>query len=411
MSYDLIVVGGGAAGLMAAGRAGERGARVLLLEKNERLGVKLLLTGKERCNLTNNIGAREMVKAFGPKGKFLFSALSRFDSAAAIDFFTRRGVKIKIENNNRAFPASDKARDILAVLLDYIRRSQVEIITGATVKEIIKENNLIKKVVLADGREFFAKKYLIATGGKSYPGTGSTGEGYNWLAALGHKVVEPRPALAPIIIKNKFVKNLEGVSLAGAKFIFQKDGRNIDSRTGEAIFTADGLSGPAILAASGLVARLLPDIKLIIDFFPDEDLPDLDLRLRKIFSANSNSQIKNALTGFLPAKLIIVLLKLAKIAPESRINQIAKTERRALLRLIKAFDLDVQKVDGFDKAMVTAGGVDLKEVDPGTMRSKIIGNLFLAGEVLDLDGPTGGFNLQACWSVGRLAGESAAQKD
>ena len=411
MDYDLIVIGGGAAGLMAAGRAGECGARVLLLEKNERLGVKLLLTGKERCNLTNNIGAREMMKAFGPQGKFLFSALSRFDSAAAMDFFTRRGVKIKIEDNNRAFPVSNKARDVLAVLLDYIRQFQVEIITGATVKEIVKENNLIKKVILADGREFFAKKYLIATGGKSYPATGSTGEGYSWLAALGHTVVEPRPALAPIIVKNKFVKELEGVSLVGAKFSWQKNGQTIDSRIGEAIFTANGLSGPAILAASGLVAKSLPSVKLSIDFFPNENLSNLDLRLQKIFSDNSNSQIKNALTGFLPPKLIAVLLNLAKIVPEKRVNQIIKTERQALLKLIKTFDLDVQKVDGFDKAMVTTGGVDLKEVDPSTMRSKIINNLFLAGEVLDLDGPTGGFNLQACWSVGRLAGESAAQKD
>ncbi|MEK9158673.1 MAG: aminoacetone oxidase family FAD-binding enzyme, partial [Patescibacteria group bacterium] len=284
-------------------------------------------------------------------------------------------------------------------------------ITGAAVKKIVKEDNLIKKVVLADGREFFAKNYLIATGGKSYHATGSTGEGYNWLAALGHKVVEPRPALAPIIVKNKFIKDLEGVSLVGVKFSWQKDERTIDSRTGEAVFTADGLSGPAILAASGLVARSLPNVKLSIDFFPDEDLPKLDLRLRNIFSANSNSQIKNALTGFLPPKLIPVLLKLVKIAPETRVNQIVKTERQAVLKLFKTFDLDIQKVDGFDKAMVTTGGVDLKEVDPRAMRSKIISNLFLAGEVLDLDGPTGGFNLQACWSVGRLAGESAAKKD
>lgn len=408
MSYDLIVIGGGAAGLMAAGRAGECGARVLLLEKNECPGVKLLLTGKERCNLTNNIGAREMVKAFGSQGKFLFSALSRFDSAAAIDFFTQRGVKIKIENNNRAFPVSDKAGDILTVLLDYIRQFQVEVITDATVKKIIKENNLIKKVVLANGREFSAKKYLIATGGKSYPATGSTGEGYSWLATLGHTVVKPRPALVPIIVKNKFVKNLEGISLVGAKFSWQKAGRTIDSRIGEAIFTADGLSGPAILAASGVVAKSLPNVKLTIDFFPNENLSNLDTRLQKIFSANSNSQIKNALTGFLSPRLIVILLNLAKIAPEARTNQITKIERQTLLKLIKTFDLDVQKVDGFDKAMVTAGGVDLKEVDPRAMRSKIISNLFLAGEVLDLDGPTGGFNLQACWSVGRLAGESAA---
>jgi hypothetical protein len=348
-----------------------------------------------------------MVKAFGSPGKFLFSALSRFSPADTIDFFESRGVKIKIEGNQRAFPKSDKARDVLEALLDYLRQAKVAISTGATVKKIVHKNNLITKIILTDGRELSAKNYLLAVGGQSYPLTGSTGDGYGWLASLGHTIIKPLPALTPIIVKNKSVKELEGISLAEAKFTWKKNGKTIDGRIGEAIFTADGLSGPAILAASGLIARSLPGVKLIIDFFPAEDLAGLDSSLQKLFTANNNRQIKTALIGWLPPKLVAVLLRLAKISPEVKINRLTRGDRQTLVKLTKSFELEVEKVAGFDKAMLTAGGVDLKEVDSRTMRSKLIGNLFLAGEILDLDGPTGDFNLQACWSTGRLAGESA----
>ncbi len=409
MAYDLIVIGGGPAGLMAAGQAGERGARVLLLEKNARPGVKLLLTGGQRCNLTNRISAKEMVKVFGPNGKFLFSALSRFDADDTIDFFQKRGVKIKIEDNQRVFPASNRARDVLMALLGYLKQAKVEIATGSAVKKIVHRNNSITKIILADGREMSAKNYLIATGGKSYPATGSTGDGYAWLMALGHTVIKPLPALAPIIVKDKLVKDLEGVSLAKVKFSWQKAGKIIHRQIGETIFTADGLSGPAILASSGLIARALPGVKLIIDFFPAEDSAGLDFKLQQLFSANHNRQIKNALAGFLPAKLAVVLLRRAGISPELKINQLTKNNRQQLIKSIKFFELEVARVAGFDRAMMTAGGVDLKEVESGAMRSKLISNLFFAGEILNLDGPTGGFNLQACWSTGRLAGESAAE--
>lgn len=217
MTYDLIIIGGGPAGMMAGGRAGELGSRVLILEKNSRLGVKLLSTGKERCNLTNDVSAKEIIKHFGDKGKFLFSALAGFDSADTIEFFKQRGVPIKIEDNNRAFPVSNKATDILKAMMEYLKESKVKVETEAVVKKIVCEGRAITKIILNDGREFSAKNYLIATGGKSYPLTGSTGDGYAWLKSLGHTIVKTHPALTPIVVKEKFIKELEGVSLSGVK--------------------------------------------------------------------------------------------------------------------------------------------------------------------------------------------------
>ncbi len=412
MTYDLIIIGGGPAGMMAGGRAGELGARVLLLEKNSRLGVKLLSTGKERCNLTNDVPAKEIIKQFGDKGKFLFSALAGFDSADTIEFFKQRGVPIKIEDNNRAFPVSNKATDILKALMEYLKESKVKVETDAVVKKIERTayakgssvSSVITKIILNDGREFTAKNYLIATGGKSYPLTGSTGDGYAWLKSLGHTIVKTMPALTPIIVKEKFVKELEGVSLGGTRFSLEKNHKVIDKELGDAIFTANGLSGPAIFAVSGLVARSLPGVKLVIDFLPNETVENLDKRLQEIFSKNKNKQIKNVLSEILVARLILAILKLADIKPSAEINQITKVNRQALIQLMKNFTLEITAVGGFDKAMLTTGGVDLSEVDPKTMKSKIISNLYLAGEILDLDGPTGGFNLQMCWSTGRLAG-------
>ncbi|MFH1193388.1 MAG: NAD(P)/FAD-dependent oxidoreductase [bacterium] len=399
IKYDLIVIGGGAAGMMSAGRAAEAGLTVLLLEKNNSPGVKLLATGRERCNLTNRVSAREMVNAFGPKGKFLFSALSRFDAESAIEFFVSRGVKIKVENNNRVFPQSDRAQDVLSALLGYLREGGVEVAFGAAVKKIVAKNGAVEKIILEDGREFFADKFIIAVGGKSYPATGSTGDGYKWLGGLGHTIIKPLPALAPIIAKEKFVKDLEGLTITGARFIVMKKNKKLTEQSGDAIFTANGLSGPAVLALSGAISRNLPGIKLIIDFLPDANLSAVDIKLQKILKENGSRQIKNALSTFLPERLVLILLRLAKINPEKKSGETERGERVALGKLIKEFYLEIMGVADFDKAMMTSGGVDLKEVNPKTMRSKIIKNLFFAGEILDLDGPTGGFNLQMCWAT------------
>jgi hypothetical protein len=411
MKYDVAVIGGGPAGMMAAGRAGELGARVVLLEKNNKPGLKLLLTGKGRCNITNKADSeREMIEEFGPPGKFLFSALHKFGVDDAIDFFEERGVKIKVERGNRVFPASDQSPDVLEALLGYLKKSKVEIKTNSAIKEIIFKDDKIEKVLLFGGREIIADKFIIATGGKSYPATGSTGDGYLWLKKSGHKITELKPALVPVIVKEKLVKELEGLSLKNVAISLYKDKRKIDSRFGEAIFTADGLSGPIIIDLSRAVGELIDSasggsVRLQIDFKPALDYPTLDLRIRKDFAALKNKLFKNGLNGLLPGKLIPVIIKLSGINPEKKVNLISRTERKKLLHLLKEFSLEIKGLAGFDKAIITSGGVALKEVDPKTMQSKIIKNLYLAGEILDLAGPTGGYNLQVCWSTGFAAGE------
>lgn len=406
MIYDLIVIGGGPAGIMAAGRAAELGAKVLLLEKNKSLGIKLLTTGNGRCNLTNAVSVRELVASFGENGKFLFSAFSKFTPEDVMEFFAQQGVETKIENNNRVFPKSDKAVDILKALTNYLKKNKVEIIFEASVEKIIKKENEISKISLVNGREFSAKNYLITTGGLSYPTTGSTGDGYQWLKSLGHKIIKTYPALVPIIVKEKFVKELEGLSLADVKFIWQKDKKILDSRIGEAIFTANGLSGPAIFAASGVVAKNLPGVELIIDLMPEKSLAELDLLLQEKFINQKNKQIKNILVELLSGRLVEQILQIVKVVPIIEVNQITKIDRQKICFAIKNFGFEISSVAGYNKAMLTTGGLEVKEVDPKTMRSKLIKNLFIAGEVLDLDGPTGGFNLQSCWSTGRLVGEN-----
>ncbi|NCN25616.1 aminoacetone oxidase family FAD-binding enzyme [Candidatus Falkowbacteria bacterium CG10_big_fil_rev_8_21_14_0_10_37_14] len=406
MVYDLIVIGGGPAGLMAAGRAAKLGAKVLLLEKNKKPGLKLLSTGQERCNLTNSINSRELIKSFGNKGKFLFSALSRFGAKEVMAFFEAGGVPLKTEVNNRVFPVSNQAKDILKYLLAYLSQFKVETITSATVKEIVKHHNLITKVVLENGQEFKAKHFVFATGGLSYPTTGSTGDGYAWLKNLGHTIVQTFPALTPILIKDKIVKDLEGLSLASVKFTIIQNNKVLTSQSGEAVFTACGLSGPAIFALSSVVARALPQLQLSLDFLPDEKPEALDKHLQTLFSKNKNKQLKNVLARLLAVRLAVVISQQSKINPETEINQITKANRLALIKLIKNFSLEITGVEGYHKAMLTSGGVALTEIDPKTMRSKIIDNLSVVGELLDLDGPTGGFNLQMCWSTGYLAGEN-----
>ena len=410
LKYNLAVIGGGPAGMMASGTAGALGARVVLLEKNPLLGIKLMVTGKGRCNITNvEDETRKLVEKYGPQGKFLFSALNKFNTKDTVDFFESLGVQIKVERGGRIFPKSDMAKSVLDALKLYLKNGNVEIKYNSAVKKIIAQKGKIEKIILTDNSEIIADKYLIATGGKSYPKTGSTGDGYKFLKELGHTIIEPRPSLTPIIIKEKFISALEGLSLKNVEVSIWNN-KKIASRFGEALFTASGLSGPVILDLSKIIGEnLKTDLGLKIDFKPALDEDTLDKRIQRDFTDAGKKMFKNSLNQLLPQKLIPIIIELSKIPENKKISEITKMERQNLVKLLKEFPLTITGLIGYEKAIITAGGVSLKEVDPSTCASKIISNLYLAGEVLDIDGPTGGYNLQVCWSTGHLAGESAVK--
>ncbi|MBU3922788.1 NAD(P)/FAD-dependent oxidoreductase [Patescibacteria group bacterium] len=402
--YNLAVIGGGPAGMIAAGHAAEKGSAVVLIEKNESLGVKLLTTGKNRCNITNaEENLRKMIDVYGKNGKFLYPALNKFSNKDVINFFKKHRVKIKIERGGRVFPVSDSAKDVVDCLKKYLRRNNVRIRLNSSVKRIVFKNNRIDKVVLKDGEKITADNFLFSTGGKSYPKTGSTGDAYKWLKQMGHTVIEPRPALTPIIVKEEIVKKLEGLSLKNVEISLWKE-RKLYSCFGEAIFTDNGLSGPIVLNLSKKINE--KDLKIKIDFKPALDYPTLDKRIQRDFGEQKNKQFKNSLNKLLPKKLIPVIVELSRINGEKMVNEVTKIERKRIIKLLKEFELSFKGLVGFEKAIITSGGVDLKEVDQKTMKSKIIDNLYFAGEILDIDGPTGGYNLQVAWSTGYLAGES-----
>ena len=410
--FDVVVIGGGPAGMMAGGRAGELGAKVLLLEKNAALGRKLLLTGKGRSNITKaEFNPRELLKKYGREGDFLLYPLSIFGVKETIDFFEKKGLKTKVERGKRIFPQSDRASDVLNILISYLKKGKVEIMTNSEVKKIIKKEKKIVKIILSGGREILAKNYIISTGGKSYPGTGSTGEGYQWAKELGHKVNKLRPALVPLRIKENWPKTAQGLSLKNVELTVFQNNKKQDSRFGELLFTHFGVSGPIVLDLSGKVGELLEkgEVKLVLDLKPALDFQTLDKRLQSDFSKYSQKLFKNSLSDLLPQKLIPIIVELPGINPEKKVNEITREERQKLVRLLKGLEMRVISLLGFETAIVTSGGVSLKEIDSKTMKSKLIENLFFAGEIIDLKGPTGGYNLQLCWSTGYLAGQSVAK--
>jgi len=412
MVYDLVIIGGGPAGLMAACRASELGAKVIILEKNKKPGVKLLTTGGGRCNFTNNIlDAKILAENYEPNHRFLISAFSRFGVGETISFFNKNGAKTKIENNGRVFPESNRATDILQALLDNFKKDGGEIKFGAEVKKIIVAGGKIDKVVLSNGENILGKKYLMATGGKSYPLTGSSGEAYEWLKRIGHKIIIPRPALVSLQLKERFTKDLEGLSLPDVKIALWENSKKIASSHGAIIFTQTGISGPAALDISRFI-NLSPANKydIFIDLRPDESESELNKYLQELFHSG-NKLFKNILDKIVPPKLAPILMSLLKINPDKQANAVTKEEKNRLINILKKFPFTLNGLGDFDSAMVTAGGVDLSEVNPKTMASKLISNLYFAGEILDLTGPTGGFNLQLCWSTGYIAGESAIDKN
>jgi len=392
--------------MIAAGRAGELGARVILVEKNKNLGRKLLITGKGRCNITNKTDKpREFINKFGKNGEFLFSAFSRFGTEETINFFENLGVETKVERGGRVFPKSDKSQDILNALINYLRKSDVKIKLNSEVKKIVKKNNRIEKVVLVNNEEIIADKFIVCTGGKSYPKTGSTGQGYLWAQKMGHKIIKPKPSLVPIETKENWVGSLQGVSLKNVSVALFQNNKELDFRFGEMLFTHFGLSGPIILDLSKKIGELLAtgEVILKIDFKPALDSLTLDKRLQRDFKGNKD--FKNYLPELLPRSLGDLIVRFSKISPDKKLNSITKEERKKLIDVLKGLKLTVKGLIGFSQAIVTSGGVDLKEIDSKTMRSKIIKNLYFAGEILDIDGPTGGYNLQVCWTTGYVAGE------
>jgi len=404
---DVLVIGGGPAGMMASLRSAKSGARVVLVEKNKELGVKLLLTGHGRCNFTNTeITTASVVEKYGKNGKFLLASLRQFGPEEVVTFFEERGVKTKVEDGGRVFPASDDAFNVLNALKNVLAENKVEVMTGTAVKHVIQKDKRIDKVVLANGTDLHAEKYIICTGGKSWPQTGSTGDAYAWLSVLGHTIVEPAPALAPIVCEDKFVKSLEGVSLRDVEIKVLQNNKKQAAHVGDAIFTADGISGPAVFGVCKEIGKLLKSgkVELRLNLFPAISVEALDKRLETVLREGGKKMVKNVL-NIVPARLASVILDVAKVDSNKQANSITRGERQALVRLIKEFPLNVKCVCGFDKAMVTSGGVSLREVDPRTMRSKIIDNLYFAGEILDVDGPTGGYNLQMCWSTGAASAE------
>ena len=414
--FDIAVIGGGPAGMMAAGVAAESGAKVILIEKNQELGQKLLLTGNGRCNITNaESNLRKLVENYGKGGEFLFHAFSIFGPKEVMNFFDGIGIKTKIESDNRVFPVSEKAIDVLNALKNYLLKNKVDISLNSPVLRIIFKDNKIEKLVVGDSsmdsgqsKEVIAKKYIFCTGGKSYPITGSTGDGFKWASNLGHSISELSPALVPIKLKEDWAKGLQGLVLKNVKIsVFQKNKKEFQE-TGDVLFTHFGLSSPAILNMSKRIGELLKrgEVKISLDLFPNANIEDLDKEIQQKINQNPKKYFKGFLADFIPQRFIPIFIKGLDMDTDKRINDITKKEKTSIAKHLKSIEVEVAGLMGFDQAMVTSGGVLLREIDDKTMKSKIIDNLFFAGEIIDIDGRTGGFNLQAGWSTGYLAGKS-----
>ena len=410
MKIDTIVIGGGPSGMMAAGRAAQRGKKVLLLEKHSTLGKKLLITGGGRCNVTNNKpNIRTLAAKYKQSDKFLFSAFSQFGVSETLEFFHTRGMMTKEENDGRMFPVSDKAQSVYDVLVAYMKENGVQVKTNAAVSGITYDTS--KKfftIKLKDKTEYVAPSCVVATGGISHPETGSTGEGFSWLKKLGHTIIDNDFALVPIALKDAWAKKLGGVTLQNIKLTaFQKDKKQAVAK-GKLLFTHFGISGPTVLNMSKEIGDILPygDVTLVLDVFPHLDHAALKAQLQEHLIGESNKLIKNTLGFLLPASLVMPVLHLANISPETPNHSVSREQRMALVQLLKAIPLNVKGLLGAEKAIVSSGGVDLKEVDFKTMESRLLPGLFVVGDVLNIDRPSGGYSLQLCWTTGFIAGNN-----
>ncbi len=409
----VIVIGGGPAGMFAAIAAAEDGHDVCLLEKNEKLGKKLYITGKGRCNLTNAGDMENLLGSVMTNARFLYSAFYAYDNMRVIDFFESNGLRTKVERGNRVFPASDHSSDVIAVLQRVLRARGAEVCLHSEAAEILTEEGAAVGVRGKDGRVRRADAVIVATGGFSYQTTGSTGDGYRFARELGHTVTELTPSLVPFYAREEYVTRLQGLSLKNVRVRIRSgeragEGKILYEEFGEMLFTHFGVSGPLILSASAAIKPSLAKraLAMEIDLKPALSEEQLDARLLREFEAAKNRLFRNAAAPLFPAKLIPVMLELGGIAPDRKVNEITKEERLRFVRLIKAVPLTLDGLRDFNEAVITKGGVHVKEINPSTMESKRIRNLYFCGEVLDLDAVTGGYNLQIAWSTGYLAGSS-----
>ena len=410
----IIVVGGGPAGMMAAVKAAENGASVLLLERMDRVGRKMSITGKGRCNITNASDLQEILKNIPGNGKFLNSSMRAFDNEDVIRFFEDAGVPVKVERGNRVFPVSDHASDVVEAMLGRLHDLGVRIQTHARVKEILAENCSVKGVRLESGVEEKAEAVILAVGGASYPGTGSSGDGYGIARQLGHTVTPILPALVPLETEEDWPKEAQGLSLRNVRAALFSDGKKLKEEFGEMLFTHFGVSGPIILSLSRTAAAELASgsfVELVINLKPALSQEKLDQRIRRDFEEQLRKQVKNSLNGLLPAKLIPIVIDLAYLDPEKQVNQVTQEERKRLGETLQHLALTITKTRPLAEAIVTAGGVSVKEINPKTMESKLVHGLYFAGEVVDVDALTGGYNLQAAFSMGAAAGTWSAWSD
>ncbi len=405
--YDVIVVGGGPAGMIAAGTAASKGKRTMLAEKNEKLGKKLFITGKGRCNVTNTADFDEFMKNIPKNSKFFFSSFSSFSNNDLILLLESLGLKTKVERGGRVFPESDKSNDVIKALERYLNRNKVDVRLNSKLLEIRQENGAVTGALFDNGRVVECSSIIICTGGLSYPNTGSTGDGYKIAVKAGHSIIEPRPSLVPLVSDDAFVKELQGLSLKNVAIKAYAGGKLLYEDFGEMLFTHYGLSGPIILSASFFISDYLrrkQEIRISIDLKPALSEEELDKRIIRDFEKNINKQFKNSLDQLLPQKLIPVVISRSGIDESKEVHQITKQERKDMVKLLKGFTVTVSGTRPIEEAIVTSGGINLKEINPRTMESKLLKGLHFAGEIIDLDAFTGGFNLQIAFSTGYAAG-------
>ena len=409
----VIVVGAGAAGMMAAYFAAKNKNKVTLIEKNEKTGKKIYITGKGRCNITNACDVEDLFANVMSNKKFLYSAFYGFTNSDVIDFFENHGIKTKIERGNRVFPVSDHSSDVISALERALKEQNVDILLNTCVEKIECEDSQVTGVVLCGGRKIEADAVIVATGGMSYQATGSTGDGYRFAEESGHKVTECTPSLVPFNAKEEWVAKIQGLSLKNVLVTIYDGRKKLYEDFGEMLFTHFGVSGPLILSASAAIKQntIKKPLQMFIDLKPALSYEALDKRILREFDDAKNKQFKNSINKLLPSKMIPVIIGLSGIDPDKKVNEISKDEREGLVNLLKKLPVTLNGTRQWNEAIVTKGGISTKDINPSTMESKIIKNLYFAGEVLDLDALTGGYNLQIAWSTGALAGKSINKEE